>query len=244
HPFDTISAINNGLDLEMPYADAYTPALVKAAIVSGQTSDAVVDDHVRRLMRTLFTVGFFDRPTSQPDDGLIDKSAHAAVAQRVEESAITLLKNNRALPLNAKKLKSIAVVGPDADKFVTGGGSGNVTPFSAVTALDGIKARAGSGVNVTTPAGRLPAPFPQKEEDLPPADDTNKYPGDASGDVHYDEGVLMGYRWYDAKKLTPAFPFGFGLSYTKFRYGPLSVKPARNGSKRATVSFSVTNAGS
>src|SRR5439155_3078131 len=153
HPFDTISAINNGLDLEMPYADAYTPALVKAAIVSGQTSDAVVDDHVRRLMRTLFTVGFFDRPTSQPDDGLIDKTAHAAAAQRVEESAITLLKNDRALPLNARKLKSLAVIGPNADKFVTGGGSGNVTPFSVVTALDGIKARAGSGVKVTSNDG-------------------------------------------------------------------------------------------
>jgi beta-glucosidase len=349
HPFDTVSAINNGLDLEMPNADAYTPALVKAAIASGQTSEAVLDEHVRRIMRTLFTVGFFDRPTSEPDDGLIDKSAHAKVAQHVEESAITLLKNRGALPLKASKLKSIAVIGPDATKFVTGGGSGNVTPFSVVTALNGIKARAGSRVKVTSadgsdataaattakaadvavvvvgdyetegadrqcltlecpnwagdqdgliqavaaaqpntivvletggpvltpwrdkvkglveawypgesggtaiarvlfgdvdPGGRLPVTFPKKEADLPTAGDTNKYPGDASGNVHYDEGVLMGYRWFDAKKLAPAYPFGFGLSYTRFRYGRLTVKPGRGRSTSAKVSFNVTNTGS
>jgi beta-glucosidase len=349
HPFDTNSAINNGLDLEMPNPDAYTPTLVKAALASGQTSEAVIDDHVRRLMRTLFAVGFFDRPTPTPDDSKIDKSAHAAVAQHVEESAITMLKNDHALPLDASKLKSIAVIGPNATKFVTGGGSGNVTPFSVVTALDGIKARAGSGVKVTSadgsdataaaatakaadvavvvvgdyetegadrqcltlecpnangdqdgliqavaaaqpntivvletggpvltpwrdkvkglleawypgesggtaiarvlfgdvdPGGRLPVTFPQNEADLPTAGDTNKYPGDASGDVHYDEGVLMGYRWFDAKKLAPAYPFGFGLSYTSFRYGPLSVTPAADGSTSAKVSFTVTNTGS
>src|SRR4051794_27358698 len=346
HPFDTISAINNGLDLEMPFPDAYTPALVKAAVATGQTSDAVIDEHVRRMMRTLFAIGFFDRPTSEPDDGLIDKTAHAVVAQHVEESAITLLKNDGALPLDASKLKSLAVIGPNATKFVTGGGSGNVTPFSAVTALDGIKARAGSGVKVTNddgsdaaaaadtakaadaavvvvgdyqtegtdrqcltlecpdsggdqdalieavaaaqpntivvletggpvltpwrdkvkglveawypgesggtaiarvlfgdvdPSGRLPVTFPEKEADLPTAGDTSKYPGDASGDVHYDEGVLMGYRWFDAKKLTPAYPFGFGLSYTSWRYKRLSIKPAGEGAK---VSFDLTNTGS
>jgi beta-glucosidase len=94
------------------------------------------------------------------------------------------------------------------------------------------------------PGGRLPVTFPKKEADLPTAGDTNKYPGDASGNVHYDEGVLMGYRWFDAKRLAPAYPFGFGLSYTSWRYGPLSIKRPRGGSTAAKVSFDVTNTGS
>src|SRR4051812_4067008 len=349
HPFDTISAINNGLDLEMPFPDAYAPPLVKAAIASGQTSENVIDEHVRRMMRTLFAIGFFDRPTSEPDDSKIDKSAHAAVAQHVEESAITLLKNDGALPLDSSKLKSLAVIGPNATKFVTGGGSGNVTPFSVVTALDGIKARAGSGVKVTNddgsdagaaadtakaadaavvvvgdyqtegtdrqcltlecpdsggdqdalieavaaaqpntivvletggpvltpwrdkvkglveawypgesggaaiarvlfgdvdPSGRLPVTFPEKESDIPTAGDPEKYPGDANGDLLYKEGVLVGYRWYDANRLEPAFPFGDGLSYTTFALRRLRITPATGGATGATVSVDVTNTGS
>jgi beta-glucosidase len=54
--------------------------------------------------------------------------------------------------------------------------------------------------------------------------------------VKYKEGVLVGYRWYDANRIAPAFPFGYGLSYTRFRYGRLRV--ARN-----RVSFKVTNVG-
>src|SRR3954451_1360052 len=143
HPWDTAHALNSGLDVEMPFADQYSPALVQASMASGQVGQAEIDDHVRRLLRTLFEVGFFNRPTPTPDDNAIDKSGHAAAAQSIEENAITLLKNDGALPLDASSLKSIAVVGNYADKFVTGGGSGNVTPFSTVTGLQGVKARAG-----------------------------------------------------------------------------------------------------
>ena len=52
-----------------------------------------------------------------------------------------------------------------------------------------------------------------------------QYPGDGN-DVHYDEGLLVGYRWYDATGQHPLFPFGFGLSYTTFQFSHLSV-PAR-----------------
>src|SRR5205807_485315 len=120
---------------------------------ANQVSTETLDDHARRLLRTLFSFGFFDRDAYRNDDAQIDKAAHADDAQRIEESAITLLKNKGALPLDAGKLHSIAVIGPDADKFVTGGGSGNVTPFETVTPLQGIKARAGTGVQVTSNDG-------------------------------------------------------------------------------------------
>ncbi len=68
------------------------------------------------------------------------------------------------------------------------------------------------------PGGRLPATFPREEGDIPTAGDPEKYPGVAEN-VKYKEGVLVGYRWYDANRIAPAFPFGYGLSYTRFRYG-------------------------
>jgi beta-glucosidase len=58
-------------------------------------------------------------------------------------------------------------------------------------------------------------------------------------EVHYDEGLKVGYKWYDAEKKTPLFPFGFGLSYTTFAYSGLKVKTG----KTTTVSFTIKNTG-
>src|SRR5207248_5822061 len=85
------------------------------------------------------------------------------------------------------------------------------------------------------PGGRLPATFPQQEGDIPTAGDPEKYPGVAET-VKYKEGVLVGYRWYDANGIVPAFPFGYGLSYASFAYRNLQVRPAPGG---ASVSFDV-----
>jgi beta-glucosidase len=90
------------------------------------------------------------------------------------------------------------------------------------------------------PGGRLPATFPRTEADLPTAGDPEKYPGVAET-VRYKEGVLVGYRWFDEKGLEPAYPFGFGLSYTRFTLGGLKVQPGRGASAR--VSFDVRNVG-
>ena len=65
--------------------------------------------------------------------------------------------------------------------------------------------------------GRLPATFPAAARDLPTAGDPAALPG-VNGRVFYDEGVLVGYRWYDARRIRPAYPFGHGLSYTRFSF--------------------------
>jgi hypothetical protein len=91
------------------------------------------------------------------------------------------------------------------------------------------------------PGGRLPVTFPSAESQLPTAGDLQKYPG-VGNDVTYKEGVLVGYRWYDANHLQPAFPFGFGLSYTSFRIDRLGVAPGA-AAGTARVSFDVTNIG-
>ena len=91
------------------------------------------------------------------------------------------------------------------------------------------------------PGGRLPATFPNRAGDLPTAGKPRRYPG-VNGVVRYSEGVLVGYRWYDARRIRPAYPFGFGLSYTRFGYGPLRLRAAARGFG-VRASISVRNTG-
>jgi beta-glucosidase len=72
------------------------------------------------------------------------------------------------------------------------------------------------------PSGRLPITFPKRLEDLP-AHTPEQYPG-VNGVAKYSEGILVGYRYYDAKNIAPLFPFGHGLSYTNFEYGKLKIE--------------------
>ncbi|MHA2428495.1 MAG: glycoside hydrolase family 3 C-terminal domain-containing protein, partial [Candidatus Hermodarchaeia archaeon] len=75
------------------------------------------------------------------------------------------------------------------------------------------------------PSGRLPLTFPQKLTDSPAHSTGEKrhYPGDEHKNVFYDEGIFIGYRWFDKKQIDPLFPFGFGLSYTDFEYLNVSI---------------------
>jgi len=103
------------------------------------------------------------------------------------------------------------------------------------------------------PSGKLPMTFPRSEEDLPHPQIATPPPGakdiaenlktreaKASFSVHYDEGVKVGYKWYDAENKVVLFPFGYGLSYTTYSYSGLKVTPG----VETTVRFSVKNTGS
>jgi beta-glucosidase len=90
------------------------------------------------------------------------------------------------------------------------------------------------------PSGKLPCTFPKKLADSP-AHALGAYPG-TNGTVVFKEGLLVGYRWYDTKKIEPLFPFGYGLSYTKFKYSNLKLVPA-NAKNPVTIEFEVANTG-
>jgi beta-glucosidase len=94
------------------------------------------------------------------------------------------------------------------------------------------------------PSGKLPCTFPRRIEDTPAfAGGARTYPGE-NGVVHYDEGLLVGYRWYDTKAIDPLFSFGHGLSYTTFRYANLKLVPGTSASGPVvTVQFDLTNTG-
>jgi beta-glucosidase len=106
------------------------------------------------------------------------------------------------------------------------------------------------------PSGKLSMTFPKNWNDSPAAQtypgtvlvpgDTDAPPpmgGAKAAEVKYAEGIEVGYRSIGARKVAPAYPFGHGLSYTKFGYGALSVKPNAGAPGRWTVTLDVTNAG-
>ena len=102
------------------------------------------------------------------------------------------------------------------------------------------------------PSAKLPLTFPRSDEDLPHPKLAVPPPNQqgaaafmhpelakATFSVHYDEGLKVGYKWYDAEKKPVLFPFGFGLSYTTFAYSGLKVVPG----KETTIQFTVKNTG-
>ncbi|MBV8196476.1 MAG: glycoside hydrolase family 3 C-terminal domain-containing protein, partial [Candidatus Dormibacteraeota bacterium] len=99
------------------------------------------------------------------------------------------------------------------------------------------------------PSGHLPETFPLSMNDLPTAGNPAQYPGvtvpgDSVGpEVTYSEGLNVGYRWYDDTGKQVLFPFGYGLSYTTFKYSNYALTPGTSPGT-ANVSFTVTNTGS
>ncbi|WP_078901664.1 glycoside hydrolase family 3 C-terminal domain-containing protein [Actinacidiphila yeochonensis] len=89
------------------------------------------------------------------------------------------------------------------------------------------------------PGGRITETFPA-DDDQGPAKTTVEFPGDGV-QVYYDEGLAIGYRWYESSGEKPLFPFGYGLSYTTFALTDLRTSRASDGTVRATVK--VTNTG-
>jgi beta-glucosidase len=91
------------------------------------------------------------------------------------------------------------------------------------------------------PSGKLTVTFPRSAADVP-AYTPQQYPG-VGGTAVYSEGLQVGYRWYDARRIEPLFPFGFGLSYTCFSFGNLHVSSQDAGGS-VHVTLAVTNTGS
>jgi beta-glucosidase len=369
HSIEKASAA--GMDHEEPNEYFYGPRL-KEAVESGKVPMSEVDDHVRRILRSMFATGVVDDP---PQKGVVDVMAGFEIAQRLAEQGMVLLKNDhQRLPLDASRVKSIAIIGGHADVgMVSGGGSaqvdppgGNVimppgkrattwgvpawfptSPLRAIRAsapntkvdfdpgndLDsaaslakgadvaivfawraetegsdapnlslpgnqndliakvaaanpntiivletgnpvampwlgevstvleawfagssGDKALANILFGDVNPSGKLPMTFPKSEADLPHPTITKPDPavqphgpdawrqsleGIPAFQIKYDEGLKVGYKWYDAEKKPLLFPFGFGLSYTTYEYSNLKTT-ADDGMR---VSFTVKNTG-
>ena len=136
---DGVASAKGGLDLEMPSGQFMNKETLLPAIRQGEVSVAVIDDKVRRILRKAIEFGFFDR--SQTDAAIpLYSQQGREVALEEARSGMVLLKNeNGILPLDKKKIKTIAVLGPDAYPAVIGGGGSSLTkPFNSVSYLEGI----------------------------------------------------------------------------------------------------------
>ncbi|HET7104270.1 MAG TPA: glycoside hydrolase family 3 C-terminal domain-containing protein [Terracidiphilus sp.] len=361
-----------GLDNEEP-GNVFYDKRYKAAVEAGDISTAELDDHVHRILRSMFAAGVIDHPRQR---SVVDPFAGFEISRRIEEGGIVLLKNEHgALPLDASRLHTIAVIGAHSDVgMISGGGSAQVDPIGGnaikppgkgathwmeqiwfpTSPLKAIEARAphatvkydpgtdpaaaaalaktadvaivfaytwesesmdlpdltlphhqddvvsavakanphtivvletGSPVTMpwvkepaaileawyggsdgadavgnvlfgsVNPSGKLPNTFPLSVDDLPhptlvkPPRASQYFSASVTPlerarglppfDVTYDEGVKVGYKWYDDEHKPVLFPFGYGLSYTTYRYSGLKVTPG----DKVQVSFTLANTG-
>lgn len=357
----TVKASAAGLDNEQP-DDLFFGEDLKRAVQTGKVPMGELDDHVRRVLRSEFASGIVDHPVQK---SVVDVEGGFETSQRIAEQSTVLLKNNDVLPLDREKVRSIAIIGPHADKgMISGGGSAQVDPpgrpptkwqevvWFPTSPLKAVRTKA-AGVNVqfdsgadplsaaaaakradvaivfayqwtsegmdlpnlslpenqdaliekvaaansrtivvletgtavtmpwlnqvggvieawytgnkgaaavanvlfgdVNPSAKLPMTFPRSEADLPHPQLVTPPPGTReigqgvkvesvtpAFSVNYDEGLKVGYKWYDAESKPVLFPFGYGLSYTNYNYSDLKVNPGPD----TSVSFTLKNAGS
>ena len=151
----TVQAAAAGLDMQMPDESYYGDAL-QTAVQNGQVSISTINGMVHRILRTMFAFGLFDHPSSGDLGKQVTNPEHVQFAKKAAEQGTVLLQNkNNILPLSARSLSSIAVIGSDAsDSPAIGPSSGTTVNASVVsTPLDGITKRAGSGVKVQYESG-------------------------------------------------------------------------------------------
>lgn len=142
----TLATVKTGLDLEMPEGTFTGAAKLKPLLKSGQITEALIDEKVRRILWVMFKSGAFDRPV-RINHSLVGTEENRGVALAMARSSMVLLKNDRrALPLQGgPKLKTLAVIGPGAVyPRLGGGGSGEVRPDQAVRPLDALQKALGA----------------------------------------------------------------------------------------------------
>ncbi|MFZ0923995.1 MAG: glycoside hydrolase family 3 C-terminal domain-containing protein, partial [Candidatus Acidiferrales bacterium] len=150
--YDGVAAANAGLDLEMPSPRYMTLANLLPAIQQGKLAIATIDDKVRRILSKAIQFGFFDRDQKDPNIPLDDQRSDQVVREEARGSMVLLKNDGNLLPLDKTKLKTIAVLGPDAYPAVIGGGGSSQTePFHQVSFLEGVTNYLGTSVKVLHP---------------------------------------------------------------------------------------------
>jgi beta-glucosidase len=147
--YDGIKAFNAGLDLEMPEAKAMKPQILLPELRDGRLSREVLDDKVRRLLRTAVRFRFLDRAQRDYDIALMGRAGDE-VALDSARAGLVLLKNEKnLLPLEASRLKTIAVIGPAAHPGASSaGGSSHVEAFRAHSILTALVDKIGDKTQV------------------------------------------------------------------------------------------------
>lgn len=140
----TAASVNASLDLEMPGPPRWRGEKLLQAVKDGEVQESKLDESVRRLLLLLEKAGKFDKPEEEAEQA-VNLPEHRALIREAAGEGIVLLKNEPAvLPLQADKLKSVAIIGPNAKVArIMGGGSAQVNAHYQITPYDGIMAKLG-----------------------------------------------------------------------------------------------------
>jgi beta-glucosidase len=139
-------AVRAGVNIELPEPDCYGHLV--ELVREGTLRETELDALVEPMLLAKFRLGLFDDPYVDPDEAerVVGCDEHRRLALEAARETITLLKNDALLPLDPARLRSIAVIGPNADRRMLGGYSG--VPRQVVTVLEGIRAAVGDRVEV------------------------------------------------------------------------------------------------
>lgn len=137
-------ATNAGMDLEMPGPTRYRGSKLVAEVKAGKVTEETINERARKILELAVKAGKFENPEEHPEQA-IDKEEHRQLIRQAGAESLVLLKNdNNTLPLDASKLKNIAVIGPNAqESIVMGGGSAGVRTHYTITPFEGIKSAIG-----------------------------------------------------------------------------------------------------
>lgn len=246
--YDGILAANSGMDLEMPSGKFMNRETLLPAIQSGKVSQATIDEHVRRILSDAIRFGFLDRDQTELSIPRLNPEGERVALQAARESFVLLKNEGNILPLDKQRVKTIAVIGPDAyPSQANGGGSAHVVPFHAVSYLEGLSAYLGTSVKV------LYHPGLKTYREIADATDftTEENGGEAglraeefeSSDVsgaplrtHVDQHVNFGSDTYDSPTPTGSFRWtGYYTAHTHGNHQFFVLGPGENGGFRLFV---------
>jgi len=143
-------ALEAGVDVELPEPEGFAGLITELA--AGRVKPAVLDQAVARVLRAKLILGLFEQPLALATPPEPERAADRALALRAAEAALVLLKNDgNLLPLDRRKLRSIAVIGPTAAACHLGGYSGR--PDRTMSILGGLRAKLGEKVKVVHAPG-------------------------------------------------------------------------------------------
>lgn len=177
------------------------------------------------------------------------RAAHAAVVFVYDEGTEGRDRPSLALPGTQDALVAAVAAANPRTTVVVNTGDPVLMPWVDATGAilqmwypgeEGGDATAALLLGEANPGGKLPVTFPRSAAQTPVGSSSDRYPG-RDGQASYDEGILVGYRWYDARNEAPLFAFGHGLSYTTFQYSGLRITRQGDG---FDVGFRVRNTGS
>ncbi len=151
-----LQAINAGIDLEAPQPYAYTYPVLKKLVEERKLDIGLINEAVRNILTAKFKAGLFDKPykASKQITKLVHTEKAVRLAREIAEEAVVLLKNdNNLLPLKISDYKSIAVIGPNADRVQYGDYSATKAKSSGITILEGIKKYVGDKLKINYAEG-------------------------------------------------------------------------------------------